>query len=125
MNGQKPTSAPCSPSLVTITNAGRKLVFRGTAGSSEPRQCDRQTGNECKFCLITVAELSGAAMLKPIEYRQRDVAKLQCRLCGKPMEAIAQRPAGKKVLRTFSCPHCGNIDTIAFNRGEPFKNDAA
>jgi hypothetical protein len=42
------------------------------------------------------------------------------------MDLIAERAAGKKkVMRTFCCPHCGNTDTIAYDRGEPSQDDAA
>jgi len=41
------------------------------------------------------------------------------------MDMIAKRAAGKKVLRTFCCPSCGNIDTIAYDRDEPFWDDVA
>ena len=69
-------------------------------------------------------EVSGA-MSKPITHRPHDTPALRCTLCGKPMEVIAKRAAGRKVLRTFSCAYCGNIDTIAYNRDEPFRDDAA
>jgi hypothetical protein len=44
------------------------------------------------------------------------------------MDLIAERAAGKKkkkVMRTFCCPHCGNTDTIAYDRGEPSQDNAA
>ena len=64
-------------------------------------------------------------MSTPIRHRPGGASALQCRLCGKPMDVIAKRAAGKKVLRTFCCPYCGNVDTIAYDRDEPFWDDAA
>jgi hypothetical protein len=51
---------------------------------------------------------------------------IPCRLCGRTMDLIAERAAGKKkVMRTFYCRHCDNTDTIAYDRGEPSQDDAA
>jgi len=47
----------------------------------------------------------------------------RCGHCDVVMDLIASRAARRRVLRTFGCRRCGNIDTVSFDRREPPRND--
>jgi endogenous inhibitor of DNA gyrase (YacG/DUF329 family) len=54
-----------------------------------------------------------------------DVLVPRCGRCGVVMDLIATRAARRHTLRTFCCRRCGNIDTISFDRKDPYRNDVA